>query len=318
MANDAFSNEPPEISRQIRKNIFDGLLIENIYWSGCLNDVEFLERIFDLESMPSHDPRYSSAARDIWQHTVNNDDFELGWIFTDPRFNLLGCSDSEFLSFLAETIHPVVRPDNVEAKKLAQHYNAQLEKAGWRLVEVESIAGRPRYEGRKQSSFVTPVSEARRVADALEAGWMHREIVRMEQAVETDPDLAIGTAKDLIESCCKSLLEKIHGERPDDSDFPDLVRQTVKALKLTRNDISDASKGAETIRVLLSNLSAITRGINELRNLYGTGHGRSGGHRGLEPRHARLVVTAAVGFVVFVADTYEQRLLNEPDKPSQE
>ena len=71
--------------------------------------------------------------------------------------------------------------------------------------------------------------------------------------------------------------------------------------------ISDEAKGAETIRLILRNLSAITQYIAELRGLYGSGHGRDGKHRGLEPRHARLVVAAAVAFIDFVTETYHQR-----------
>jgi hypothetical protein len=148
----------------------------------------------------------------IWQHTVNNYDWGGEWIFADDRFNILWCKDDLFLQFLAETVHPVVRPDRVEGARIVHLYNEQLRRAGWNLVEVEGIAGRPRYEGRKIDAVAQPLSEARRVADALDAGWMSREILRAEQAVEDDPDLAIGTAKDLIETGCKTLLGRLGEE----------------------------------------------------------------------------------------------------------
>lgn len=50
--------------------------------------------------------------------------------------------------------------------------------------------------------------------------------------------------------------------------------------------IPEARKGGDAIRQILSGLSQIVGGTAELRNLYGTGHGR------LAPRHARLVVGA--------------------------
>ncbi len=43
---------------------------------GRLNERDFLARIYDLENMPSTDSRFSNAIDDIWQHTVNNDDWE--------------------------------------------------------------------------------------------------------------------------------------------------------------------------------------------------------------------------------------------------
>lgn len=272
-----------------------------------MGDVEFLSRLFDLKNMRSTDSRFKDAAGDIWQHTENNDDWERNWVLSDSRFDLSGCEDEAFLSFLSETVHPVVRPDRAEAAKLVGFYNEQLRKDGWTLVESEGIAGRPRYVGRRVQDTKIQTTDAKRVADALEAGWMHKEILRAERAVDADPDLAIGTAKELVETCCKTLLEKLGDPPPKGVDFPDLVKRTVKALKLTREDIPESVRGAEIVRVLLSNLSSITKGMNELRNLYGTGHGREGKHKGLEPRHARLAVMAAIAFVVFVSDTYNER-----------
>lgn len=299
--------EKNEICRDIRQDIFDAILLEEIDWAGRLNDVEFLGRLYDLNALPSKDYRFDNAARDIWQHTVNNCDWGREWVFSDDRFNLLWCGDDLFLRFLGESIHPMVRPERDDALRVVHLYNEQLRRVGWELVEVEGIAGRPRYEGRRVEAVAQPLAEARRVADALDAGWMSREILRAEQGIEKDPDLAIGTAKDLIETCCKTLLGRLGEEVPKNTEFPDLVRRTVRALKLTRDDIPDNAKGADIVRNILSNLSAISRGVNELRNIYGTGHGREGAHKGLDQRHARLAVAAAAAFVVFISDTYHER-----------
>ena len=78
-----------ELSRERRLNIFDGMKIEGVIWCGQLNDVEFLERVFDLKALPSHDTRFDSAAGDIWQHRFNNDDWDVHWVFEDTRFRLL-------------------------------------------------------------------------------------------------------------------------------------------------------------------------------------------------------------------------------------
>src|SRR5262245_3754116 len=98
------------ISEVTRRNIFDVLSVQQINWSGRLNEPDFLARIFDLEKMESTDGRFKNAAGDIWQHRINNpNDWEDDWVFTDKRFNLLKCDDEKFLSFLCEMIHPIVR-----------------------------------------------------------------------------------------------------------------------------------------------------------------------------------------------------------------
>jgi hypothetical protein len=298
-----------DVSRATRQNIIDGLKIDNIVWSGCLQEVEFLERLYDLRSLPSSDRRFPDAAGDIWQHRVNNpEDWDDDWIYVDKRFNLLQAPSDDFLRFLCEMVHPVVRPDRNEALKLVQQFNDQLRLEGWHLVEEEKIAGRPRFAGRRiRNSSSRSVSRARTVADALDAGWMEKEIERLENAVERDPALGIGTAKELVETCCKSILSKQGVSVSRSEDLPRLTKAVAKELKLVPEGIPDEAKGADTIRRILQNLSAMTQNLAELRGLYGSGHGRDGKHRGLEPRHARLAVGAAVAFIDFITETYHQR-----------
>ena len=304
--------EKAEIRKQTRQNIIDGLRLDNVFWSGKLDDVAFLARIYELQALPSFDTRYQDAAGDIYQHRINNLDWPDDWVFDDSRFQLCDGPDEVFLRFLCETVHPVVRPDKDAAIKLAAQYNDQLQRDGWSLIEEERIAGRPRFVAcRAGLAGRRAVSRAKTVADALDAGWMQREIMRLEAAVETDPSLAIGTAKELVESCCKSILSRQNVEVPKSATLPELTKLLTKELKLVPEGISDEAKGADTIKLLLRNLVTITQYLTELRSLYGSGHGRDGNYRGLEPRHARLAVGAAVAFIDFVSETYHQRILKK-------
>lgn len=295
------------VSRPTRQKIIDGLKIENTCWYGTLSDVEFLGRLYDLTSLPSDDHRFKDAADDIWQHRVNNDDWDDDWVYADKRFKLLDGPTEKFLRFLCEVVNPVVRPDRNEALKLVGHFNDQLRREGWLLVEEERIAGRPKFVARQANANDRSVSRARTVADALDASWMQKEIERLENAVERDPALAIGTAKELVETCCKSILTKRGVAITKKMDLPELTKLLAKELKLVPEGITDGAKGAETIRLVLRNLAALTQYLAELRSLYGSGHGRDGKHRGLEPRHARLAVGAAVAFIDFVTATHSRR-----------
>jgi HEPN domain-containing protein len=88
------------------------------------------------------------------------------------------------------------------------------------------------------------------------------------------------------------------------ADLPQLTKLLTKELELVPEAISDSKKGAEQIRKILGNLSAITQNLAELRGLYGTGHGRDGNYKGLAPRHARLAATSAIAFIEFIYETH--------------
>jgi hypothetical protein len=270
--------------------------------------VEFLSRIFDLQSLPSWDTRCKDAAGDIWQHCINNDDWLPDWVFSDSRFKLLDGPADTFLSFLCEIVNPVVRPDRDEALKLVMHFNDQLRPTGWEIYEEERIGGRPRFAYRVLThNGGRSVLRARTVADALDAGWMAKAIERLERAIDSDPDLAIGTAKELVESCCKTILTKRGVGFTKSDNLGNLTKKVAKELHLVPEGITDEAKGAENIRLILRNLTQLTNNLAQLRGLYGTGHGRDGQHRGLQPRHARLAVASAVAFIDFVAETYGYR-----------
>lgn len=283
--------------------------LESVRYCGNLSDVDFLSRLCLLDTFPSFDSRFETAAGDIWQHTVNNYDWEDDWIFSDRRFDLSGCNDEWFLKFLCETVHPVVRPDVDDAKRIVGHYNDQLSKSGYNLIETERIAGRAIYVAAKKGEFQSQIGRAVTAAERLSSNWMQSEISRIHASIETDPALAIGTSKDLIESCCKSILVELgkSSEIGKADDIAALSKKMCRALGLVPEGISSEAKGAEIIKRTLSNLAAITKGVAELRGLYGSGHGRDGKHFGLEPRHARLVASCAITFVDFATETYVKR-----------
>lgn len=296
------------MSLETRRNIIDCLKIEQVPWSGTLEDTEFLRRIYDLDSLPSYDSRFDNVAGDIWQHRVNNHDWDNDWVYDDSRFDLLNGPTSTFLRFLCEVVHPAVRPDQDESRQLVRHFNDQLQLEGWQIVEEGKIAGRPCFVAQQlQPESNQLISRAHSVATALDAVWMRNEVERLQEAIEHDPALAIGTAKDLVETCCKSILSDRGVQIPRKANLPKLTKLLAKELKLVPEGVSDEAKGAERIRLILSNLSALTQYLAELRGLYGSGHGREGKHRGLKPRHARLAVGAAVTFIEFITETHYQR-----------
>ncbi len=298
---------PSVITEVTRRNIFDAITVSRTSWSGRMQEPDFLARLYDLKAMPSHDHRFKSAAADIWQHRVNNDDGEPDWVFTDSRFNLMWCSDEELLRFLAETLHPAVRPDTDEVRTLAETFNRHLAADGWELYPATLISGRPAYAGRRLVLGADhAVTTVRAAVEPLGAEYVNQQITRMHAAVQDDPELAIGTAKELVETVCKAILVARAGACDDGLDLPALVKAAMKQLKLAPEDVHASAKGAEAMRIVLNNLGSIAGRLAELRNLYGTGHGKQPSSRVLDGRHARLAVGAAATLATFLVETHHQ------------
>lgn len=144
------------------------------------------------------------------------------------------------------------------------------------------------------------------VAEEFDSRHLAQQISRIQQAVDIDPDLAIGTAKELVESCCKTILAERGKPVAGTPDIPTLTKNTLKELKLVPEGIPEEARGKDVIRRILSNLGTIGNGLAELRGLYGTGHGRDGKAAGLSTRHARLAVGAAVTLVLFLFETHAE------------
>lgn len=140
----------------------------------------------------------------------------------------------------------------------------------------------------------------------LDKVHFQEQIERIKKSIDSDPELAIGSAKELIESTLKTILTELSVSYNRKDDIPKLLKETQKALKLVPSDIDDAIKGANIIKTLLSNLGQVVLKLNELRNLYGTGHGREK-KKGLNERHARLAVGSSITLCNFLLETYEYR-----------
>lgn len=151
------------ITRAVRKDIIDWLRVEGISWAGRLTDEAFLDRMVDLDALSSTDPRFKTARQDIWQHRVNNEDWDDQWVYEYAPLGLLKSPDDLFLGFLTEMLHPVVRPDADQARSLAAEFNDLLAAASVELFEARTIGTRPVWASRPRS--VAPASGGGAVTD---------------------------------------------------------------------------------------------------------------------------------------------------------
>ena len=120
-------------------------------------------------------------------------------------------------------------------------------------------------------------------AKALDAIYLAEQIRRMEASVETDPGLAIGTAKELIETCCKTILAERGKPMTGTPDVPTLTKETLKELKLVPDGVPDSARGSDVVKRLLSNLGTIGNGLAEFADFTAPATARMVKPRALNP-----------------------------------
>lgn len=121
----------------------------HIYMSyyGRLTEIEFLDRLYHLEELPSTDKRFKNAKADIYCHTVSFDDWPEFWFLDDDRFALKdGFEDESLLKFLCEMLHPAVREENSPWKEYLDRFNELLRQDGYEIYTSYKISERDIYK----------------------------------------------------------------------------------------------------------------------------------------------------------------------------
>ena len=252
-------------------------------WSGRLDETEFLQRLYDLESMPSTDGRFSSAVGDIYQHRINNPfDWPDDWVLTDRRFNILWGPDEEFLRFIAETVHPAVRQAE-ESEELIRGFNEELAKDGWVLVETRQLSGRPVYGAQRL--------EGRAVIFEEPTGWpkVDRQIQRAREMLNLAKDEEQFQAVGLL---CREIIISVAQATYDAAKYP-------PTDEVEPSDTDAARMIAAIVAVELAggaNEQARAHAKAALKLANATQHGRTSDYR-----QAALALEAASAVVNIVA-----------------
>jgi ABC-type branched-subunit amino acid transport system ATPase component len=124
-----------KITEELKLKIFNAIKSQPTFFKKIDGEEEmlpFLGLIWDLQNMPSLDGRFSDAYGDIFQHTINNDDWTIDYLFLE-RLELLK-NDEIFISFLEKSISPEYRIDENDILQYVYLINPYLESCGLRLI----------------------------------------------------------------------------------------------------------------------------------------------------------------------------------------
>lgn len=191
------------------------------------------------------------------------------------------------------------------------------------LLEYYELAY-PEFEKEKNTSYANLYQKCKNLVDkyktnlantnivltcngSFSTDYINTQIKIMLDNQSVNPTESIGKAKELIECCCKTILENNNIMYENDWTVSRLVDETMKVLEITPRHISSNSLEAKAIKAVLGNLKGIASNMATIRNAYGSGHGKSASYNGLQERHAKLAIGSSVTLVNFLWDSFERK-----------
>lgn len=142
-----------------------------------------------------------------------------------------------------------------------------------------------------------------RVAEALavlNSATVHTAWQTALERRSSDPDGAITSARTLLETVCKHILDSAGVGYETSADLPKLYRLTSQALNLAPSHQTEP-----ILRQVLGACTAVVEGIGAMRNKLGDAHGKGQADIQPQPRHAELAVNLAGAAATFLVDSWE-------------
>lgn len=137
------------------------------------------------------------------------------------------------------------------------------------------------------------------VLSQFDSEHVHRVWARALERRTDDPEGAITSARTLLETVCKHILDESDGSYDGADDLPKLYRATADQLRLAPSQHSE-----QIFKQILGGCQAVVAGLGAVRNRLSDAHGRGKKPVRPAPRHAELAVNLAGTVAVFLVATW--------------
>lgn len=163
------------------------------------------------------------------------------------------------------------------------------------------------YRDREQAKESPFDSQIEYIRSKFTSDYMYDEIDLLLQMRTSNPTEAIGKAKELVESCCKTILEHYDITPEKKWDVGRLSKETARVLDIDGDKIAGEDDESRIVKKILGSLQGLVGGLSEFRNNYGSGHGKGDSFTPLPARHAKLATGSAITLVEYYWETFEWR-----------
>jgi hypothetical protein len=274
---------------------------------GKRNVLELLRKHFpDIDRTQSEYDRspFGSLANDIERHLLRNHDWENSEVL--ERVGFLTCSQMKVFQFIEDMLHPI-RRDADEQAHMVGALNPVLQPDGFILVRAGATSGEPLYSVQRAGPAGAQAADvliSETLAAFDESSVQHAWTKALDRRTN-DPEGAITSAKALLETVCKHILDEEGGAYGENDDLPKLYSAAANLLQLA------PSQHSETVfKSILGNCQSVVGHLAGLRNRLGDSHGQGKRHVRPLARHAALAVNLAGTMAMFLVSTSQARKQN--------
>jgi hypothetical protein len=153
-----------------------------------------------------------------------------------------------------------------------------------------------------EGAYRAPVDAvASDVLQTFDPEGVHKVWTKALERRHIDPEGAITSARTLLETVCKHVLDETNTVYDDNADLPALYRAV--AVKL---NIAPSQHAEEAFKRILGGATSVVEGLGSLRNKIGDAHGRGKKAARPKPRHAQLAVNLAGAMATFIVETWNE------------
>lgn len=152
-----------------------------------------------------------------------------------------------------------------------------------------------------ESKKVSPLDEI----IIFDESFIHVQWQKAIERKDSDPEAAITSARTLIESVLKYILDEQNIVYNDSIDLPELYKEVAKTLNLAPENHQE-----QIFKQILGGAHGVISGLGALRNKLGDAHGKSIKNVKPKDRHSELAVNLAGTMAIFLFKTYKENQQN--------
>jgi hypothetical protein len=152
----------------------------------------------------------------------------------------------------------------------------------------------------KQGNIVA--NHALQAITKVDENYIKAEWEKALHRISADPEAAITSARTLIETTCKYILDQLNVDYDDVVDLPKLYKIVADNLNLAPDRHTEP-----LFKQILGGCQSVVNGLGALRNKLSDSHGKKATQARPSKRHAEFAVNLAGSMTLFLLETYSER-----------